>query len=265
MSMLKIVVVGAGGRMGRLIAKLALADSALTLAGVVDRAEKLGELPDFGCVAAAFLEEILDKVPDAVVIDFTAPQVALNSARIAAAKHVALVIGTTGFDDGQKAELATLAAQAPLLWSANMSVGVNVLMRLLPELVRALGPAYDMEMMEIHHRKKKDAPSGTALMLGEALAKARGWELAKTRQSCRDGIIGQRPDEEIGIMAMRGGDVVGVHTVYFMGPGEVIEVKHQAQSRENFAQGALRAARWLAAQKPGRLYSMQDVIAEDNS
>lgn len=263
MDKIAIIVVGAAGRMGSLIARLVMDAPDLILAGVVDRQEKQAELAGLPCPCAVALEALGVNANGAVIIDFTAPQAAMDSAKFAAAKHMPLVIGATGFDAGQKEELAKLAAQTPLLWSANMSVGVNVLMRLLPELAKALGPAYDMEMVEIHHRNKKDAPSGTALMLGEALAKARGWELAEARQSCRDGIIGQRPDEEIGIMALRGGDVVGVHTIYFMGPGEVIEVKHQAESRENFAQGALRAARWLAGQEPGRLYSMRDVIAEN--
>lgn len=141
-----------------------------------------------------------------------------------------------------------------------MSIGVNVLCKILPELTRALGDAYDIEMVELHHNRKKDSPSGTALTLGECLAEARGWQLNDVRCSARDGIIGERPKAQIGIQAIRGGDVVGVHTVYFMGPGERIEVTHQAHSRDTFAQGALRAAAWLAGQKPGKLYGMRDMF-----
>lgn len=261
MADIKIVVMGAAGRMGALIARLAKENEGMALAGVVDRPERIPEISGFGCAASASLENILKEEAPCLVIDFTSPDAALNSARTAAARQVPLVIGTTGFSESQKEELVGLAKQTPILWSANMSIGVNVLMRFLPELARSLGPGYDIEIVEIHHRNKKDAPSGTALMLGESLAKARGWSLANVRQSCRDGISGARPDEEIGIMSVRGGDVVGVHSAYFMGPGEVIEVKHRAESRENFARGALRAACWLAGRKPGKLYSMQDVIA----
>ena len=184
----------------------------------------------------------------------------LANARLAAEKGTPLVIGTTGFTPEQLQELGELAQRTPIFWSSNMSVGVNVLMKVLPALTKALGDKYDIEMVELHHNRKKDSPSGTALMLGECLAEARDWKLEDVRCSARDGIIGERPKAQIGIQAIRGGDVVGVHTVYFMGPGERIEVTHQAHSRETFAQGALRAAAWLATQKAGRLYRMQDIF-----
>ncbi len=142
-----------------------------------------------------------------------------------------------------------------------MSIGVNVLLRILPQLTKTLGPDYDMEIVEIHHNRKKDAPSGTALMLGEALAEARDWDFEACKKTCREGMTGERPKMEIGIQAVRGGDVAGVHTVYFFGPGERIEVTHQAHGRENFAMGALTAAKWLKNQKAGKLYSMQDMFA----
>ena len=166
------------------------------------------------------------------------------------------------FTDAEKDELRAFATKAPIFWASNMSIGVNVLLNILPQLTRALGEDYDIEMVELHHNRKKDSPSGTALTLGECLAEARDWKLNDVRCSSRDGIIGARPKEEIGIQAIRGGDVVGVHTVYFMGTGERIEVTHQAHSRENFARGAIRAAGWMAGQKPGKLYSMQDVIKD---
>lgn len=255
-----IIVVGANGRMGRTISALAAADPAYALAGLVDGREHLAGLAGADCPVAATLEEILPQAPGAVIIDFTAPAVSLESARSAVAHSRALVIGTTAFTEEQKGELRRLAAQTPIFWSSNMSIGVNVLLKILPELTRALGESYDIEMVELHHNRKKDAPSGTALSLGECLAEARGWELEDVRCSGRDGIIGERPKAQIGIQAVRGGDVVGVHTVYFMGPGERIEVSHQAHSRETFAQGALRAAAWLAARKPGRLYGMKDML-----
>jgi 4-hydroxy-tetrahydrodipicolinate reductase len=141
-----------------------------------------------------------------------------------------------------------------------MSIGVNVLLRILPDLVRMLGTDYDLEMTEIHHNKKKDSPSGTALALARCLADARKWKLDDVANYHREGLINERPHEEIGIQTLRGGDVTGVHTIYALGPGERIEITHHAHSRENYAQGALRAAAWLYNQKPGKLYSMLDVL-----
>ena len=141
-----------------------------------------------------------------------------------------------------------------------MSLGINVLLRVLPDLVRLLGDDYDLEIMEIHHNRKKDSPSGTALRLAECLAEAKDWDLEDTACYHREGIIGERPKKEIGLQTLRGGDVVGVHTVYCLGPGERIEINHQAHSRENFAQGALRAAARLREQNPGKLYSMVELL-----
>lgn len=256
----EIIMIGAAGRMGRTICSLAQSEDAFELVGAVDAPGKLEGLASLGCKLSAKLEDLLPLAPKAVLVDFTAPAASLENARIAGRHGRAIVIGTTGLNPEQKGELAELAKAAPVFWSANMSIGVNVLMRILPELAKALGPQYDLEMVEIHHRHKKDSPSGTALSLGEAIASARDWNLQDVRCSARDGLIGERPEREIGIQAIRGGDVVGVHTVYFLGPGERIEVSHHAHSRENFAQGALRAARWLNGQKPGRLYCMQDTF-----
>ena len=254
-----IVVMGACGRMGRVIADLARDDEAFSLVGLVDsRTDALTMTGD--CATGGTLAEVLPRCPGAVVIDFTAPAVSLADARLAAEKGTPLVIGTTGFSPEQLQELGELAKRTPIFWSSNMSVGVNVLMKILPELTKALGDKYDIEMVELHHNRKKDSPSGTALMLGECLAEARDWKLDDVRCSARDGIIGERPKAQIGIQAIRGGDVVGVHTIYFLGPGERIEVTHQAHSRETFAQGALRAAAWLAGREPGRLYRMQDIF-----
>lgn len=255
-----IIVVGANGRMGKTISGLATSEPQFSLAGLVDSKERVGELAGAACPVSCSLAELLPKAPGAVVIDFTAPAVSLQSAHAVAKTGNPLVIGTTGLTDADKDELRSLAATAPIFWASNMSIGINVLLKMLPQLTKALGEDYDIEMVELHHNRKKDSPSGTALTLGECLAEARGWKLNDVRCSARDGIIGARPKEQIGIQAIRGGDVVGVHTVYFMGPGERIEVTHQAHSRENFARGALRAAAWMAGRQPGRLYGMQDMI-----
>lgn len=259
----KVIIIGGYGRMGKMLCDLARNESAFELCAVVDRKELLDSASGCECDVMSDAGEAMRTHPEAVAIDFTTPDAAMDTAGLAALLSTPLVIGTTGFSEEQKSKLEEFARVSPVLWSANMSIGVNVLLDLLPRLTKALGPAYDIEIMEMHHRRKKDAPSGTALMLGEAAASSRSWSLGQTRRSCRDGLIGERGDREIGIQALRGGDVVGIHSVYFLGPGEIIEIRHQAETRENFAQGALRAARWLQDQTPGRLYSMQDVIREE--
>lgn len=271
-STIPIVLTGAMGRMGKTILSLLQADERFTVSALVvlpaewEEARKL-----HGNIVFEKLQDALGVVMEKsdsgmvsrpVIIDFTSPQSSLAFAKTAAECGAAHVIGSTGFDEAQRAELAEYAAQTPILWSPNMSVGVNVLLDILPMLVQKLGPDYDMEVLEIHHKKKKDAPSGTAVRLGEVLAEARGWDYAKTACFHREGITGERPHEQIGMQTLRGGDVVGLHTVYFMGPGERIEVTHQAHSRENFANGALRAAAWLSGKKSGKLYAMKDVLAE---
>ena len=260
-----VIVMGATGRMGATVARMVRESADLHLAGAVERPERLEEACLLGCPASGDVAGLLLSLPGAVIIDFTAPEASMATAEKAAAHGAAHVIGTTGLSEAQKARLAELAQKTPLFWAANMSVGIGVLARVLPELIRLLGPEYDAEIMEIHHARKKDSPSGTALRLAEAVAEAKGWSLDKTARYHREDIIGERPKEEIGIQALRGGDVVGVHTVYLMGPGERIEVTHQAHSRENFAAGALRAARWLHGRAPGRLYSIQDILFDEDS
>ncbi len=257
---ISIIVIGAKGRMGGTIAGLVKADPELDLAGVIERKGCEDGLESFGCLCGTELSAMLPECPGAVVIDFTAPAVSVANARACAEHGNPIVIGTTGLTPEQLDELRAVAEKSPVFWTPNMSIGVNVLLQVLPELVKKLGPSYDLEMVELHHNQKKDAPSGTALKLAECLAEARDWELSEVGNYCREGIIGARPKKEIGVQTIRGGDVVGVHTVYFMGPGERIEVTHQAHSRENFAQGSLRAAKWMAGRTPGRLYSMQDVL-----
>jgi len=255
-----IVIHGAAGRMGQILCSLVKADPELTLAGVVDRAGCEEKLAVWGCPASDSLAAVLNQVAQAVVVDFTAPEASVGVARTVAEKGASAVIGTTGMKEEQLAVLRAAAANVPLFYAPNMSVGVNVLLKVLPELVKRLGPAYDLEISEIHHNKKADSPSGTAVRLGECIAEARGWQLAEKGNFGRHGIIGARPREEIGVMALRGGDVVGDHTVYFFGPGERIEITHRAHTREMFAQGALRAAKWLAGARPGQLWTMSDIF-----
>ena len=259
---INVILTGANGRMGRTLHGLLDQDQRFRVSGLVVLPAELEEVRMRASIPAFdSLEEALDRAPASVIIDFTAPEASLNFARIAARRGLAQVIGTTGLNGAQQAELAELAQRAPMLWSPNMSVGITVLLKALPEFIRMLGPEYDIEIVEIHHKKKKDAPSGTALRLGECAASASGRALAQCACYHREGMTGERPGGEIGLQTIRGGDVVGVHTVYLLGPGERIELTHQSHSRENFAQGALRAAAWLAGRQPGRLYGIHDVLA----
>ncbi|MBG0789259.1 MAG: 4-hydroxy-tetrahydrodipicolinate reductase [Desulfovibrionaceae bacterium] len=255
-----IVILGAKGRMGNMLVNMTLADEELNLVGACERKGNADGLAYEGCEVSDCLEDLLPKVPGAVIIDFTAPEASVAMARTAARFGNPAVIGTTGLSDAQQAELAESAKRIPLFWAPNMSVGVNVLLKIMPQLAQALGDAYDIEIVETHHRMKKDSPSGTAIKLAQNLAEARGWNYDDVKKHCRDGIIGERPKKEIGVQTLRGGDVVGDHTMFFFGPGERIEVTHRAHSRETFAAGALRAAKWLSRQKSGKLYAMADVF-----
>ncbi|MDK2957809.1 MAG: 4-hydroxy-tetrahydrodipicolinate reductase [Desulfovibrionales bacterium] len=254
-----IVVMGANGRMGAAIISLVLADPGLNLSGVVERPGSEDGLERYGVPVATSLEALNPEAGGCVVVDFTAPEATVNTAQAAARLKVPVVMGTTGLTSAQVETLENAARETPLFWAPNMSVGINVLLRILPELVNMLGPDYDVEMVETHHKMKKDAPSGTALKLAQCLTKAKGWTMEQVNYH-REGIIGERPQEELGVQTLRGGDVVGDHTVFFFGPGERIEVTHRAHSRNTFAQGALRAAKWLAGQTPGKLYSMADML-----
>ncbi len=198
--------------------------------------------------------------PDTVTLDFTIASGALAHLRTAAANGAAIVVGTTGFSEEERREAHELAVKTRTIIAANMSVGVNVLLKLVADATRLLGPAFDPEVSEVHHRMKVDAPSGTAVALARAVATASGRDLARSQVSAREGMIGKRRDEEIGVMALRGGDVVGDHTVYFLGHGERLELTHRSQSRECLARGALRAGIWLSRQTRPGLYSMADVL-----
>jgi 4-hydroxy-tetrahydrodipicolinate reductase len=259
-----IVVCGAAGRMGQQIVRLIAADPAARLVGAVEAPghAKLGR--DAGEVAGieprgVRLERAYAPTPDSVTLDFTAPAAALAHLETAAATGAAIVVGTTGFTTDEKARAHALARRTRAVIAPNMSVGVAVLERLIATAASALGPSFDAEIVEVHHRLKRDAPSGTALRLGEVVADAQGTPLAGRARFGREGEPGPRTDTEIGILGLRGGDAVGDHTVYFLGAGERLELTHRAQSRECLARGALRAALWLPSQPVG-VYTMRDVL-----
>jgi len=256
----QIIIVGAKGRMGQTIARLAIEDPEVELVGLVERPDCQEGLESFGCDVGGDLAAMVKAHPYAVVIDFTSPEVTLSTLETAVNHQTPVVTGTTGFTPEQVEMVKDMGKQTPVFWAPNMSVGINSLLKVLPRLVSQLGPLYDMELVELHHNKKKDAPSGTAIRLAQCLAEAREWDFEEVKNCCREGIIGERPKKEIGVQTVRGGDVAGVHTVYFMGPGERIEITHHAHSRDTFAQGALRAAKWIGDQLPTRLYSMGDML-----
>jgi 4-hydroxy-tetrahydrodipicolinate reductase len=265
MADVRIAVIGAAGKMGRAIVRVIAETPGVLLAAAVERAGAPEQGQDAGTLAGLspqgkLIEPHLPAAGAADVwIDFSAPATAVTHARAAAAAEVAFVVGTTGLSAEDHAQIATVAHTTPVVLSPNMSVGVNVLLRLVSDAARTLGPGYDLEIVEAHHRLKKDAPSGTALRLAEALAEATGRDLGQTAVYARQGDTGARTASEIGIQTIRGGDVVGDHTVFFLGLGERIEITHRASSRETFARGAVRAAQWLHGRKAG-LYDMRDVL-----
>lgn len=266
MSAARVAIAGAGGRMGRMLLNLATAHPDLSVAAAFDVTghpvvgEDVGSLAGSAPSGVAVTDDAAAAYAAAdVVIEFTLPDPSLEHLRLAAEHQTAVVLGTTGFRPDQQAEIDQIATKIPLLQASNMSVGVTVLTQVVEDVARRLGGAFDIEIVETHHRKKKDAPSGTALTLAQAAARGRDADLETWATHGRSGIVGERPDEEIGIMALRGGDVVGDHTVYFYGTGERLELTHRAQSREAFASGAVRAAAWIAGKSPGA-YSIRDVL-----
>lgn len=252
---MKIAVAGALGRMGQAVAAVVEARDDLRLVARFDRPDA----PQAGLVGVDAALELAD-----VVIDFTTASasatLAAHCASLGAARGgPALVIGSTGFTDAELAQIEAATAKIAILRAGNFSLGVNMLMGLVEQAARALSADYDIEVFEAHHRRKIDAPSGTALMLGEAAAKGRGVELAKVAQRVRDGVTGARPPGEIGFAVMRGGGIIGEHSVAFIADEEVLTLSHSALDRGLFAKGAVEAARWVAGQPPGA-YDMQDVL-----
>jgi 4-hydroxy-tetrahydrodipicolinate reductase len=269
--MTKVIVAGAAGRMGQRIIHMVQAHPGLQLSGAFERpgspaigkdAGSISGLGETGVKISAGLDSVIHQAE--VLIDFTFHEATVQFARQAADHGVAMVIGTTGLNPEQLATIGALAqAHFPCVQSPNMAVGVNVLFKLVEKTAAILGDAYDVEIVEAHHRMKKDAPSGTALKLGQMAATALGRDLAEVGVMERNGIIGERTDREIGIQTIRGGDIVGEHTVYFAGAGERLEITHRATSRDNFARGAALAAAWVA-NRPKGMYTMFDVLDLSN-
>jgi 4-hydroxy-tetrahydrodipicolinate reductase len=261
---MKLAVVGAGGRMGQAILRLAREDGSIELVGASDApgspdvGRDVGEVSRLGVWGVALSGSVEDALLGAeVCIDFSSPRATASVARACARARVALVSGTTGLPEDALQAIDEAARSIPVLWAPNTSAGVQVLAELVREAVARLGPGYDIEVVEVHHRRKADAPSGTALRLVEA---AREGREGLTVVAGREGTPGARKAEEIGVFAVRGGDVIGDHAVHLLGDGERIELTHRATSRDLFARGALRAARFLLGKAPGR-YTMRDVIA----
>ncbi len=266
MTPIPIVITGAAGRMGKTLVRLATADPEIRLVGALERPDSpligrdAGEVAGLGNVNVSItptLEEVGE--PWQVVVDFTFPGVTLNLLPLVTTEGGSMVIGSTGFKPEEVEFIRTFAAKEPHLLAPNMSLGVNLLFRLAALAAERFGDAFDVEIVEAHHRAKQDAPSGTALRLGEVVADALGRDLSQVATYERHGVIGPRPEREIGFSTVRGGDTVGDHTCYFFGAGERLEITHRATSRDTFAAGALVAAKWIRGQAPG-LFDMQDVL-----
>jgi 4-hydroxy-tetrahydrodipicolinate reductase len=245
--MTKIIIAGSKGQMGQALRTCAHRGTELQIVGQVDIGDDLGAIISLADV----------------VIEFSFHSATLGIAESCAAHGKAIVIGTTGHTPEERAQIARLAARIPMVWASNYSTGVNTLFWLTRKAAEILGPDFDLEIIEMHHRLKKDAPSGTAATLAEILASVRKQQLKDVLRHGREGIVGQRSNSEIGMHAVRGGDVVGDHTVIFANIGERLELAHKASSRDTFANGALRAAQWVVGKAPG-LYDMQDVLGLKN-
>jgi 4-hydroxy-tetrahydrodipicolinate reductase len=262
---LRIAIAGATGRMGQMLIEAVRADDALRLSGALDRADSAAIGQDAAAFAGqhtgvAITADLRQGLQGAqVLIDFTRPEGTLAHLAVCRELGVHAVIGTTGFSDAQKAEIAVIAQDIAIVMAPNMSVGVNVTLKLLEMAAKALSTGYDIEIIEAHHRHKVDAPSGTALKMGEVIAGALGRDLKDCAVYAREGVTGERDPSSIGFATIRGGDIVGDHTVLFAGTGERIEITHKSSSRATYAQGSLRAARFLATQPRG-LFDMFDVL-----
>jgi 4-hydroxy-tetrahydrodipicolinate reductase len=263
--MANLIVAGAAGRMGRLLVSLIAQDRAHRLVGAVEAAGVPVIGSDAGTVAGVgplgiqiTADYAAAAKPGTITLDFTSARATMEHLEIAAGAGAGIVIGTTGFTPEMEARAREIALRTRAVIAPNMSVGVNVLMKIVAEVARIL-PDFDAEILEIHHRTKVDAPSGTAVALGRVVAAARGQDFAASAVYGREGITGVRPADKIAVMALRAGDAVGDHTVIFGGSGERLELIHRSQSRDSLARGAIRAAAWLDKQPPG-LYSMRDVL-----
>jgi 4-hydroxy-tetrahydrodipicolinate reductase len=266
MTDMRLVVVGTAGRMGRVLVATITAEPGVVVAAALERegspalGEDAGVLAGIGPIGVKVADDPLSAFVAAEgVLDFTTPAATVAFAEIAAQARIVHVVGTTGCGPTEDMAIAAAARHAAIVKSGNMSLGVNLLAALVRRAAKALGPEFDLEIVEMHHRHKVDAPSGTALLLGEAAAEGRGVDLAGAAIRVRDGHTGPRPPGAIGFQSLRGGSVVGDHTVILAGEGERVELGHRAESRAIFARGAVRAALWARGRKPG-LYSMADVL-----
>ena len=264
--MIGAIVVGAAGRMGATVIRAIHETEGIEISGAVERPDHpflsrdIGEVSGLGEIGVPLMGDIEGVIEAGdVAVDFTNAEVSLRSLEVCSAKGAAAVIGSTGFTPQQMEKVAGLAKKTRCVLSPNMSVGVNVMFKVVGEMARILGDEYDVEILEAHHRFKKDSPSGTAMKLGEIVASALNREFPQVGVFGRKGIIGERKPQEIGMQAVRAGDIVGDHTVIFGGLGERLEVTHRAHSRDNFARGAVRAAKWVVTQ-PNGLYDMGDVL-----
>jgi len=264
--MTKVIVAGAAGRMGRRIIDMVIRSEEVDLAGAFEHPDSPAVGEDAGRIAgageagvtiAASLKDIIDSGD--VVIDFTSPQATLENIRAISRGGLAVVIGTTGISGNILAEVRALAKGMRCVLAPNMSIGMNVMFKIAGQMAGILGDDFDIEVLEAHHRHKKDAPSGTALRLGQILAGSVNRDLDKVAVYERKGIIGERTDQEIGMQTLRAGDITGDHMVMFAGSGERLELIHRAHSRDNFAGGAVKAAAWIVKQPVG-IYDMQDVL-----
>jgi 4-hydroxy-tetrahydrodipicolinate reductase len=263
--MANLIVAGAAGRMGRLLIALASRDQAHKIVGAIEArgnsaiGSDAGELAGIGAFGVKISDDYAAIArPDTVTLDFTTAAASMEHLEVASKAGAAIVIGSTGFTPEMEARARELAGKTRTVIAPNMSIGVNVLAKIVAE-VAAILPDFDAEVIEIHHRTKIDAPSGTAISLGKAIASARGADFASNAVYGREGITGVRPDGKIAVLAIRAGDAVGDHTVIFGGQGERLELIHRAQSRDSLARGAIRAAGWIVSRKPG-LYTMRDVL-----
>ena len=264
--MIKVAVSGAAGRMGGRVITAVKEDPELELSGGLERpghqylGMDAGLTAGCGTLGVAITDNLNELVKGCdVLIDFSAPVVSLKNLEVCGLNGKAAVIGSTGFKPEEVALARELARNIPVVLAPNMSVGVNVVFKVLNDVAKILGDDFDVEIVEAHHKLKKDSPSGTAVRMGEIVAKALGRDYNKVANFHREGICGERTKQEIGMQTIRGGDIVGDHTVYFIGMGERIEVTHRAHTRDMFSRGAARAAKWVVDQKPG-LYDMQDVL-----
>jgi 4-hydroxy-tetrahydrodipicolinate reductase len=261
---IRAIVVGAGGRMGGRVIQAIRESSTMKLSGAVERPDHpslgkdIGELHGLGKIGVTLGAE-LKKGEGDVIINFSSPAASMESLEFACQADLAIVIGTTGLSPEQLGRMKSLSQNTRCVFSPNLSVGMNVMFRVVQEVAQALGPEYDVEILEAHHHLKKDSPSGTAVKLGELVAKALGRDFSRVGVYGRKGLVGERTKEEIGMQVIRAGDLVGEHTVLFGGIGERLEIIHRAHSRDNFARGAVRAALWVVNQPKG-LYDMQDVL-----